>query len=476
MKRKRVEDVHVPFRINVPSGHSKFSVPIPTSYSNRKFFFSDLVVVPDFYNTEAEEFGLDVDAELEQVTHYKLNVTGTLGDKLWKEETFNLDTSIKKINGAVVSLNNWFETNKPDGLEHLGHFWDWTDIRYDGKMNLERWIRRWAIIYYGQPYDEKKHFDALPLSARSIPSCNNYLFPTELTDVLVDHLRFRMWIAPDATVLYSTDGHLKCLGFSANQIPARGGANRFHFLNRENRFLVIPAEDQPVIDIPSSVTQLRIAMATTESAFVSTTFSVGIKFKDTFKNLNFAKIVQIGLRRIALINNLQTAITYDDKLMKFTFHFPDNDQINLTINLPTELAKRLGFGIVGVIRKDKATGEAVSDVPNVEHTEKKARALAYDTGMIVVSDDLTTSNLTAGINELFMAALFPTPTGSLTFSERAFHFEPAAMKLPVMMTGGPGVFTAVFKLSRFIEPNEMVNLVWGTGAFISGVLRGVADD
>jgi len=472
-----VKDVYVPFRINIPAGHSKFTVEIPTNFAGRKFYFAELMLTPDFYNTEAEEFGIDVDAELDQLIYYNIYLTGQMANNLWPG-IFTLDTAIDSLPVATTSLNDYFEANKPDGIEHLGHFWDWTDLRFltSGATDFDSWIRNtMAPIYYGEPFDEEKHFNKLPNSARSLPYANNYLFPTETSEILLENLRFRMWTAPNSITSYSTDGQLKLLGFTEEQIGPRGRGNQFLFANRTKMYLISLGANKPTIEI-SAVHQLKIGMAPAETSFVSLTGTSSLKYKDTFKNKNYFDMMLEALKNIAIYCNIQVGITYDDKEKIFTFSFPNNNSLNFAVNLPTELGKRLGFGLVDAIRRDKAKSDPVSDEPNVEHTEKMARALAFDTGMVIVSDNQVTSNLSSGITELYMASLYPTDTGSLLPSAQSFCYPPPTMELPRMLTGGPGNYPATFTLSRFIEQNIPVNLVWSTGAFVVGVMRGVALD
>ena len=79
MKRSRdyveqscLKEVYVPFRKYIPAGHSLFTVDVPQAYAEREFFFSYVVLVPDFYSQQAAEMNLDPDIELNQPVNYSL--------------------------------------------------------------------------------------------------------------------------------------------------------------------------------------------------------------------------------------------------------------------------------------------------------------------------------------------------------------------------------------------------------------------
>jgi len=474
LEKMKLSDVNCPFHIYVPAGESSFTVPIPTIFADRKFYFADLILVPDFYNVEAEELGLDVDAELNETFSYDIHLTAQYGAE-FLPGVFNLDTNIKTTPEALEALNLNFEAIKPVGLEHLVHFWDWTDIRFHPSetTSWDDWVRNtMAVVYYGEAFDPVQHFNKLPPSARTVMGANNYLFPTQISEILLENLRFRMWAAPNTNLYYSTDGQLKLFGFAETQIPPRGARQQLIYPNSKNSFGVIVAQNPLTIDI-SLVQALKISLGTNQKGFVSDVVQASITLKEKFKNENYDLMMRNVFKPLTNACNLQIGLFYDKDTKIFKFSFPNNAQLNVDLHLPTELAQRMGFGQVTQINKANQTSDPVEDQPNVKHTEKKARALAYDTGTVIVSDDNTQSNTTPGLSGTFMMALFPTETGSLAPSSQSFCLPPVTMQRPRMLTGGPGTYPANFKLSRYFEKNHLVNLVWKNGAYATGVLRGV---
>ncbi len=105
-------------------------------------------------------------------------------------------------------------------------------------------------------------------------------------------------------------------------------------------------------------------------------------------------------------------------------------------------------------------------------TETRSRALGYDTGMIVVSNDGSRSTAMAGVYEQFMCSLYPTSTGTYEMSLLENCFTPIRMELPKFHNSANALVPVTFKLSRFLDDDRLVDLDWKNGAFISGMLRG----
>jgi hypothetical protein len=183
--------------------------------------------------------------------------------------------------------------------------------------------------------------------------------------------------------------------------------------------------------------------------------------------------VQKTLNKISKGCNLEVSVTYEggDK-KRFTFHFPDNPSINITLHPAVELSNRLGFNLISNITKRNPTStEKCEDTPDIREAEKKARALVQDTGIVIVSDDNSRSVATVGISEQLMASLMPDE-GSLKMSK--CDDDPPKMQLPSVFTGSAATVPATFKLHRFLDDGHLVNLQWKHDGYIYGVLRGTS--
>jgi hypothetical protein len=167
-------------------------------------------------------------------------------------------------------------------------------------------------------------------------------------------------------------------------------------------------------------------------------------------------------------------VSYNSQAKKFRFTFPTNDTlVKATLLVPTDLAERLGFGLVTDISEKNKEGEHVEDEFDITKTETRSRALAYDTGMIVVSYDGTRSISMAGIYEQFMCSLYPTAAGAYEMSLLESCFTPISMELPQFHNTANALVPVTFKLSRFLDDDRLVALDWKNGAFVSGLLCGI---
>ncbi len=66
--------VFVPFKISVPAGYSTFEVPIPITYSNHLFSFDNLMLIPDYYELQAQLFDEETDEDLDELLTYSYQV------------------------------------------------------------------------------------------------------------------------------------------------------------------------------------------------------------------------------------------------------------------------------------------------------------------------------------------------------------------------------------------------------------------
>jgi hypothetical protein len=241
-------NINVPFRIKIPAGSSTFTVPVPKAFNDRLYHFSDLVLVADYYSLLAFDYGLDVQEELDEMVDYSFFLTCPMAASPYGPDVV-MPASVKTTLVTAKWINDKFEEIKPEGLIHLGMFFDWTDLRYvpSATQTWDDWIVAMATSYYGVPYSPDLHFNKLPLSARTVKGSNNYLFPTTPTEEDEANIRFRMHLSPNAKIQCSTDGHLFDMGFSIPQIGNRI-KSRYNFINEEsNRFAMIQAEDALII-------------------------------------------------------------------------------------------------------------------------------------------------------------------------------------------------------------------------------------
>ena len=408
---KSKDSVYVPFKDRIPAGHCTFSINVPKIYSDKKFFFTSLVLTPDFYSTEAAIENLEDPEEKNSLINYemKLNVSFQRKPSLFPEE-FVMPISVTTTGELAAQINAFFEVHKPAAVSRLGCFFDWKDLLYSEEtgQTWDEWVRQLAIVYYGEPFDENKHFNALPVSARTVHGCNNYLFPT-------------------------------------------------HIMVKKK-------------------TPFKLLLQVHSTTYMSNNVIVSITKGESFKNVSYVEMMKKGLETLSYQSNLKLNMSYNAKAKTFIFTFPTHDSLALvTLIVPNDLAERLGFGLINDITKNNNEGDRVEDQIDVTKTETKARALGYDTGMIVVTYEGKTSNSMAGISEQFMCTLFPTQTGTFEMSLMEKFNMPSTVGLPNYYSSASGEVPITFKLFRFLDNNQPMKLDWKNGAFVFGQFHGIPE-
>ena len=471
------KEVHVPFKKGIRAGHHTFTINVPSSYVNREFFFSSIVLMPDFYSIEAEKENLDNDDVLDTPIEYEIAFnTAFLASPAFFTNTYQCPSSITLTKDIVKDFNNHFETTKPTGTVRTSVFYDWIDLRFDGNFQTEwdQYVQvEMALVYYNKPYNASEHFNALPLSARSVHGANNYLMPTIMSDENREHFRFRLVQAPSVDVIFSTEVPMTSMGFNAQQMGDITGKKQYEILNEDiSRFQITTAADE-FDDKFSKKSIFKVSLRNHSKIYASQSILVRLTKEESFKNVNYLAMLKTAFETLSYESNLQLDLVYSAKQETFSFVFPVNNSIaRSNLIVPTDLAARLGFGLVTAINSSNKDGDPVSQSIDISHTESKARALGYDTGVVIVSDANSPSNTTAGIPDKFMCSLYPTATGTFEISLLENCFKPPTTPLPKFHSSGTGYIPATFNLSRYLDNDELVNLEWKNGAFVSGLLRG----
>ena len=473
-----IRDIFVPFKSPVPAGHSTFEIPVPRTFLNRTFSFDNLMLIPDLYTDQAAEYDLETDEEMKQVLSFEMYIKVDFDPRnLFYPGQFVGSAGTINASRLCKNANIFIESKKPVGTKHMGGFFDWIDLRFNNVEGegFDEYMQSMAIVFYGVPYDASVHYNSLPQSARSVKGSNNYLFPTERSEDLAENIRFRLWIAPNTQIYFSTSGHLFTMGFTAHQIGSRKGRNQFIMQNDSKMaFLPITAEDVTTFKLKDKATDFKMHLEILEPYFISESNYVGLTRREAMKNENFETAIKNTLVQFEDQCNLQFGFSYEPTEKKFSFSFPQNIIMkNMRFVLVPELSERLGFDLNTDIGENNRVGKTVENI-NTKETENRARALAHDTGIIIVSDFHSGSISTSGINEKYMGALYPTETGTMVI-----HFNEVCNPKPTMtlrddiMT--PSVIPITFLLSKFLEKNKLVNLIWRESFTMMGTLRGVAN-
>ena len=464
-------NVHCPFRLAVPEGTSTFTLMIPREFvQERQFYFADLSLAPNYYNTKSAQDNMDTDQELDSTTMHQMYITSLSDQQKLFADVYELK-QMMTIPNYVKEVNAFFENHKPEGIKHSIIFYDWIDTaQAESGMDLDEYIQQFAPMLYDEKYDPTKHYNALPISVRELTKSypvNNYLYPTKKDPELVKRLRWRLWSGPNTWNEYSTDVQLKAMGFSEEQIGNRGVRRKFIFDNIYVRYDMMQAESYASESFPSASAKVKVQVR--DETFVSDPITFTTTVRDSLDNKKIEAAVKNALAITCQISNYNLTFTYKEDTKTFKFGFPNNANLKLTLNVNIDLATLLGYDA-----KDKI---AQDDVPNprpdtidVKEAGELSRTLAFDTGLVIVEVENIASNTTSGINNQFMASLYPNESGILTLSSTCY--SPPTIKIPSFMTGSSMV-PVTFRLSRFIQDHVLTPLVWKTGAFVNGELRGI---
>ena len=466
------KDVFCPFRLEVPEGHSTFTVIVPRDFAqNRQFNFADLCLAPDYYNTKSAQEGMDTDQELDATTNHEIYVMAQISKNLFPQK-FELKT-IMPVPNFVKEINHFFENTKPEGINSSVFFFDWIDTaQAESGESIDNFIQSAAVTYYGKTYDPAKHYNALPISVRALTKqypVNNYLYPTQNNAQMLGRLRWRMWIGPNTCVYISTDNQLKAMGFSELQIgPRHGSTKQFIFENLSKEYKMLAGVNAPNAEFTS--VRCNIYLEPSEETYVSCVETFTTTIREKMQNSKIESKIKNVLAVLNTNSNFVTSMSYDLETKKINFNFPNNENFKLCLCVTVELAGLLGYGLTTTITKESKPNPR-PDTIDVNKAGELSRTLAFDTGIVIVEVTNNSCNTTFGLDNKFMASLYPNESGILTLSQRQNNSSTLTMKIPAFMTGSSSV-PVEFRMLRFIKDNTLVPLVWKTGAFVNGVLRG----
>ena len=146
-----INDVTTPFRIMIPSGESTFTVHVPKNYihPDRKFFFPDLKLSPDFFSREADRLELDADPEMDKFVDYPIQVKADVKDPmaLFGPKYIHSKT-VKTTHDMIENINHHFESNKPEWAITTPFFIDWIDKDVHETNDPKKYVPLMAQTYY----------------------------------------------------------------------------------------------------------------------------------------------------------------------------------------------------------------------------------------------------------------------------------------------------------------------------------------
>jgi hypothetical protein len=243
--------VSCPFQTYLSAGKHKFKISIPKPFltasfrnqeAKRKFYFSNLRLVPDFYNRDAYLYKFDTAEDLNLKLNYDFGLFYAVENDMYPDELDFHKQDTPGIHTLLNELNRWSVTIKPTSVLKPPFVMDWVDLEVFEEMSrrvdlntreseyLREFVDANADDYYGEELSDDQHADRLPASLKDIPHVNTFLFPTavggENSNVL-EKLRVRIAVAPNTKVSFSSKRMMQTLGFTVEQRTGQ----RFVFTN-----------------------------------------------------------------------------------------------------------------------------------------------------------------------------------------------------------------------------------------------------
>ena len=478
-------DVNTHFRVPIASGESTFTIEIPQSYlqdSRRRFHFNELHLTPDYYSLEAEAMEIDADPEIERTSEWDVKVKISYSEpKTVYGSGYEHSPSMTNTADLLAKLNAHFESKKPDFAHTTPFFIDWIDTALHEDNLIDDYVPLMADLYYGEEYDPVQHSDALPLSVRNLEGVNNFLPPvggTMPVDVnYEDRIRLRFWMAPYTKAVFSNIHVFSTdLAFPLESLGTKTN-NQMHVTNDKPHWLkVVGGEGAPKQEL--SKVPFRLTLQASSSPIVSRIKHISMSQRHWLNNTKLAEILVEAFKQSSRECNVIFSITYDTQEKTFKVSFPEGGQ-TMAVNIfcEPEFAQRLGFGYQSYIGLGmKASPQ--KDRYNTEDAKKRAVAVVFDTGPLIVALDSVASNTTSGSLYQTMAALYPDSAGTLSMPRPVCQCSVSsaasagAAQISVNARAGASKFPVAFRLLRIYDDQSVADFSWKSNAYIYGVLQG----
>ena len=430
------------FHEDVEEGDSSFTVEVPKSYDSvvlpnsemrrRQFYFSDLYLIPGFYKQRAAQLGLELEEEQENLIDLEFRMTFNVSADLFKDVDNRLqDIKFQHANASVTvdkllkTVNAHFQATKPEGILHPVFFLDWVDLDWmiDDEEVIEPdvVVPTATLLYYGsEEYTDDLFYNALEPSMRSVPGVNNFKFPSQafISPDIWSTLRVRIHIAPNTKILVSTNSLLEQLGFTAEQMDAPKDRNRIVFENPvTDSYITVVAEGPVKKNGKIAGTTTTIFPVPSKKTFQTEWLKLVPKMSDFDNNEYMLTLVKEGFATLSEKANILVDIELVAGKKQFRLVYPNNNRLSVVVHVDRDFSNRLGYE--GRINIDSN----IHSVPIAEKNtrvdaEGQSRALAYDTVMIMITMESSSSTSTVGLDETLLACLYPTGSGTMAMTNR----------------------------------------------------------
>jgi len=321
-------EVSTHFRIPILSGESTFSIRVPRHHfeNNRKFFFSQLNLVPDYFSQDAEDQKLDADPDLEldvdkEMTikiHYPKHKT------VYIPEAFSSTGATPLIKDVIANINIYFESNKPDFALTTPCFIDWIDlVEKAAEKDVLDYVPRMSEIYYGPGRRSSEFTDYLPSSTRMLEHVNNFMPPlgTMISPkAFADRIRLRFWMAPFTKAIFSSkDPFANDFGFMENQMGTYNTQlKQYHLINDTPNWLpMMTGKLAPKLELTRK--DFKFAIIPSRIFNEGHIKEIQMKKKDWMDNEKLAETLADRIKRTYAMSNTIFSFVFNADEKKFVF-------------------------------------------------------------------------------------------------------------------------------------------------------------
>lgn len=439
------------FSETLKPGQTRITKPVPDNfflYGNyRNFRLSVLRIKPDFFDKEAHNLSLNPQAEEDHMETYGAEIKINFSEE-WIEKASWSQTENGTSTGYVLkSINQTMLEGTKVGAKYPHIIFDWVSAEYldeataEEKKDPTAWhvARRDRFWPPGDNiatnFNEDTHLDGLPENLKSLKFLNHMRFPKNMEDEeFEDEVRVRMHVAPHTMAIFSSESMISYL-----KLPAVPRSLHNQLVYRNNKFgrKVFEAEFSPERTFRQGAGKHKLKAALVRNEVSSGPQYVKIQkkmFRDHPEEV--AKALSNFIKPFSVAANIEMDIKYSEDTKRFSFPVPGsmvNGYMSVTLVIEPGLAEKMGYGLVSAIHGNAKAllpppqDKEEADARKSTMMEIKAKALAYDMGMIAVTHENHPNRQTSQFDDSVVGLAWPTDPGVWTTEAHQAQFGPAVI-------------------------------------------------
>lgn len=453
------------FRKFIPKNENVTRIKVDRRFLgiNTLFRFESLTLIPEYYSIQAAQYEMDPDDKDIEIP-FQLEF-----DWLDEYTSIGIGTAWQPPSGAISvsdlikNINKHFDLQKPTGMLTPILYIDWIYEGYKtSDADLKMFYKEAAPAFYNAIYDETLHNNYMPESVKNLPYVNSLLFPTTTDSDILNKIRIRLHTSPNTIAAFSNELILRALGWSDEAIPQTSlRQKRFYNKNLTSHQTFVSDSK-----IPSMIVQdtkgFKISQYIHEDNAKGSKGIIYTNKQRQRKSLQFASDISDAIQQNARNLNLNVKFKYDITTKVYSLDVPIDSKFSITMHIDSAIASKLGYGNVEKF-SDRSKPLPAFNENDVSESDKKAKALTKDTGMVIVELNTDANLQTDQFSGLVVATLEQCPDGTMaskhTLPLPAFEISFSTEEVEL-------------RLYRFNESERVMPLGWKVGGYLQGRLIG----